>query len=65
MTMELRILRASDAAVLGRVADGVFDDAIQPALAREFLGDARHHLGVALDDGDPGEREHVMFEFRL
>ncbi len=45
------MLRAGDAAVLDRVGDDVFDDAVQPALAREFLGDARHHLAVAIDDG--------------
>jgi ribosomal protein S18 acetylase RimI-like enzyme len=51
MTIEFRILRAADAAILDRVADGVFDEAVQPALAREFLNDARHHLAVALDAG--------------
>ena len=51
MTLEYRILNADDAAVLDRVADGVFDGEIQPELAREFLGDLRHHLAVALDDG--------------
>lgn len=45
------MLRAGDSAVLDRVADDVFDGAIQPALAREFLGDSRHHLAVAIDDG--------------
>ncbi len=51
MTLEYRILRAGDAAVLDRVADDVFDGQVQPALAREFLGDERHHLAVAIDDG--------------
>ncbi|HJY37831.1 MAG TPA: GNAT family N-acetyltransferase [Steroidobacteraceae bacterium] len=51
MAIEFRKLGAADAAVLDCVADGVFDDAVQPALAREFLDDARHHLAVALDDG--------------
>jgi ribosomal protein S18 acetylase RimI-like enzyme len=51
MTLEYRILRAGDAAVLDRVADDLFDGAVQPALAREFLDDARHHLAVAIDDG--------------
>jgi aminoglycoside 6'-N-acetyltransferase I len=51
MTLEFRILNAGDAAVLDRVADGVFDGAIQPTLAQEFLGDLRHHLAVAIDDG--------------
>jgi ribosomal protein S18 acetylase RimI-like enzyme len=51
MTLEFRILNAGDAAVLDRVADDLFDGAIQPQLAQEFLGDARHHLAVAIDDG--------------
>jgi aminoglycoside 6'-N-acetyltransferase I len=51
MTIEFRILGSGDAAVLDRVADDVFDGAVQPALAREFLNDARHHLAVAIDDG--------------
>ena len=51
MTLDYRILRAGDAALLDRVADDVFDGPVQPALAREFLGDDRHHLAVAIDDG--------------
>jgi aminoglycoside 6'-N-acetyltransferase I len=52
MTLEYRVLRAGDAAVLDRVADDLFDGEIQPALVREFLGDERHHLAVAIDDGN-------------
>jgi aminoglycoside 6'-N-acetyltransferase I len=51
MAIEFRILGPADPAVLDRVANGVFDNAVQPALAREFLDDARHHLAVALDGG--------------
>lgn len=51
MTLEYRVLGAADGAVLERVADDVFDGAIQPELAQEFLADARHHLAVAIDDG--------------
>lgn len=51
MTIDYRMLDIGDAAVLNRVADDLFDEAIQPALAREFLADPRHHLAVALDDG--------------
>jgi ribosomal protein S18 acetylase RimI-like enzyme len=51
MALEYRILRGDDAAVLERVAEDVFDNDVRPALAREFLDDARHHLAVALDDG--------------
>jgi ribosomal protein S18 acetylase RimI-like enzyme len=51
MTIEYRMLGGGDEAVLDRVADDLFDEAVQPALLREFLADARHHLAVALDDG--------------
>jgi ribosomal protein S18 acetylase RimI-like enzyme len=51
MTLEYRMLRAGDSAVLDRVADEVFDNAIQPALVQEFVDDERHHLAVAIDDG--------------
>ncbi|MGH7024099.1 MAG: GNAT family N-acetyltransferase, partial [Caulobacteraceae bacterium] len=47
--MEIRLLGAGDAAVLTRVAPEVFDNAVDPALAREFLDDPRHHIAVAID----------------
>lgn len=51
MSLEIRELGPGDQAVLGRVADGVFDGALDSALAAEFLADPRHHLVVASDDG--------------
>jgi ribosomal protein S18 acetylase RimI-like enzyme len=48
---EVRILRAGDESVLDKVAPDVFDDAIDARAAREFLGDPRHRLAVALDAG--------------
>lgn len=51
MNVAIRLLGPGDDGVLAHVADGVFDDAVQPGLAREFLGDPRHHLFVAIDDG--------------
>ncbi len=51
MVMEVRMLKPGDEAALARVADDVFDNAINPALAREFLADPRHHIAVADDDG--------------
>jgi ribosomal protein S18 acetylase RimI-like enzyme len=48
---ELRILRSGDQAVLGNVAPGVFDNALDPRLVAEFLGDDRHHLAVAIAQG--------------
>jgi aminoglycoside 6'-N-acetyltransferase I len=51
VSTEIRLLGHGDDDVLSRVADGVFDHAIDPRLAREFLADPRHHLFVAIDDG--------------
>src|SRR4029453_16476856 len=48
---ESRRLGARDEAVLRNVAPGVFDHALEPALIAEFLGDGRHHLAVAIDQG--------------
>ena len=48
---EIRILGPGDEAVLARVADAVFDDALDASATREFLGDDRHLLCVALEDG--------------
>jgi ribosomal protein S18 acetylase RimI-like enzyme len=49
VSIEIRILGAGDVAALTRVAPGVFDHDVNPALTREFLADPRHHLAVALD----------------
>jgi len=49
MSAGIRRLTRDDRAVLDRVADDVFDHAITPALAAEFLDDPRHHLVVAID----------------
>lgn len=49
--VEIRLLGPADAAVLDRVADGVFDEPVRADLTRAFLADARHHLVVALDAG--------------
>ena len=48
---EIRVLGPDDEAVLTRVAPGVFDHDVDPALSAEFLRDARHHLAVALESG--------------
>lgn len=48
----VRILGASEHALLDNVAPDVFDDEPRPGLSREFLGDPRHHLAVAIaEDG--------------
>lgn len=51
MASETRILHSGDQAVLDNVAPGVFDNALEPRLVAEFLGDDRHHLVVAVDQG--------------
>ncbi len=51
MTLELQLLGPADAGVLERVAEGVFDGPVVPALVVEFLADIRHHLIVALREG--------------
>jgi ribosomal protein S18 acetylase RimI-like enzyme len=48
---EIRVLGPDDEAVLTRVAPGVFDHDVDPALSAEFLRDPRHHLAVALESG--------------
>jgi ribosomal protein S18 acetylase RimI-like enzyme len=51
MSVEIRVLTKNDAAALQSVAEGVFDDPVQPRLTAEFLDDPRHALCVAIDDG--------------
>ena len=51
MGSDIRVLGPGDEAVLTRIAPGVFDHEIDPALSAEFLNDPRHHLVVALDQG--------------
>jgi GNAT superfamily N-acetyltransferase len=51
MPIEIRILRRGDQSVLDDVAPGVFDRAVDARWSSEFLGDLRHHLAVAIDDG--------------
>ena len=51
MPPEIRLLHRGDEDLLLGAAPGVFDDPVQPALAREFLADPRHRLAVAIDDG--------------
>lgn len=51
MAAEIKILAAGDQALLENVAPDVFDDAVEPRLIAEFLGDGRHHIAVAVDNG--------------
>lgn len=47
----IKILSPDDADLLRTVAPSVFDHSVAPELLQEFLADARHHLAVAIDDG--------------
>jgi ribosomal protein S18 acetylase RimI-like enzyme len=51
MSIEVKILGPGDDDILAHVADDVFDNPVDPALASEFLTDPRHHIAVAMDDG--------------
>ena len=51
MDLETKVLDAGDRMVLDNVAPDVFDNALEPRLVAEFLGDGRHHLAVALEQG--------------
>ena len=49
--LQIRILERGDEGVLDTVAPDVFDKPIDARAAREFLGDPRHRLTVAIDAG--------------
>src|SRR6516165_12429688 len=51
MAIEIKVLGPEDAGLLTALAPDVFDDPIDVGRAREFLADPRHHLVVAVDDG--------------
>ena len=51
MAIDIRVLGIQDARVLTNVGAGVFDDPIDAARAEEFLGDPRHHIVVAVEEG--------------
>ena len=51
MSSEVRVLAPHEAAVLDRLAPGVFDNDVDPLLRSEFFADPRHHLAVAIEDG--------------
>ncbi len=51
MPVAIRILGPADSTVLQNVAADVFDNPIDARWSAEFLSDPRHHLAVAIDDG--------------
>ncbi len=52
MEVSIRLLGPADRAVLDRVAPEVFDNPVDPRWSAEFLSDPRHHLVVAVVDGE-------------
>jgi len=50
-TIEIRILSATDLAVLNHVDADVFDSPVRPDLAARFLSDPGNVLAVAIQDG--------------
>ncbi len=51
MTVDVRLLTPHDMNLLENAAKGVFDDAIVPGRAAEFLRDPRHVIAGAVADG--------------
>jgi ribosomal protein S18 acetylase RimI-like enzyme len=51
MAIEIKVLHCGYDHILMNVATEVFDNPIDQELTREFLGDPRHHIAVAIDDG--------------
>jgi ribosomal protein S18 acetylase RimI-like enzyme len=49
LSLTVRMLASHEAAVLDRVAPGVFDFDVDTRWAAEFFADPRHHLAIALD----------------
>ena len=50
-SISFRLLGPGDETLLLAAAPDLFDNPVDPVLAREFLGDPRHHIAVALDGG--------------
>lgn len=52
MSIEIKVLMGDDHGALARVGEpGVFDDPVSASGRAAFFADARHMLGVAIDDG--------------
>jgi GNAT superfamily N-acetyltransferase len=51
VSIEIKLLRAGDEAVLANVAPQVFDGEVDRQATTAFLADERHHIVVAVDDG--------------
>lgn len=51
MSVELRLLGPGDAALLDRIADGVFDEPVRPDRLAAYLAEPGHLLILAFEDG--------------
>ncbi len=49
MSVTYRLLTAGDVSLLLNVTEGLFDGAVDAALADKFVKDPRHHIAVAID----------------
>jgi ribosomal protein S18 acetylase RimI-like enzyme len=52
LSYTIRLLGPSDTAVFEKVAPGVFYKPADASLTAEFLNDPRHHIAVALSEGE-------------
>jgi ribosomal protein S18 acetylase RimI-like enzyme len=52
MTAKIKHLQAGDEDILERVAEDVFDEAIDPTYLRRYLAEANHHMIVAIKDNE-------------
>ena len=52
MNVEIKRLTSADAAILDRVAEDVFDEPIDSGRRAAYLADPRHHMFVAIADGE-------------
>ena len=52
MPIELRHVTTGDGALFERIAEGVFDEPIDPARLAAYLAEPGHHMIVALRDGE-------------
>jgi len=50
--IEIRRIAPGDAGLFGRVADGVFDESIDPSRLAAYLAEPEHLMLVALHDGE-------------
>lgn len=50
MSIRIQLLDSCHLHILANVAPGVFDRAVDPDLAAEYLSNSHNHISVAIDD---------------